>query len=85
MYHLCSHGWDDNDAAVFCKYLNRTWIGSSTVVDKLNDIPIAPYSLHCDGLEVSLFECNYTEDTTSCNTTKVAGAVCCQGETMLIN
>ncbi|CAG2256519.1 unnamed protein product [Mytilus edulis] len=83
MYHLCSHGWDDNDATVFCKYLNRTWIGSSTVVDKLIDIPIAPYSLHCDGLEVSLFECNYTEDTTSCNTTKVAGAVCCQGKDRL--
>ncbi|CAC5410569.1 unnamed protein product [Mytilus coruscus] len=78
-YHLCSHGWDDNDAAVFCNNLNGTWIGNSTVVNKLFDIPIAPYSLHCDGLEVSLFECNYTEDATSCNTTKVAGAVCCQG------
>ncbi|CAC5410580.1 unnamed protein product [Mytilus coruscus] len=77
--YVCSHGWDDNDAAVLCKYLNRTWTGNSTVVDKLPDIPIAPYSLNCDGLELSLFECNYTEDTTSCNTTKVAGAVCCQG------
>ncbi|XP_063444072.1 uncharacterized protein LOC134724769 isoform X2 [Mytilus trossulus] len=78
-YHLCNFGWDDNDSAVFCKYLNQTWKGTSRDVDTLLDIPIAPYSLHCDGLEVSLFQCNYTVNVTSCNTNKVAGAVCCQG------
>ncbi|VDI08980.1 Hypothetical predicted protein [Mytilus galloprovincialis] len=76
--YLCSHGWDDKDAVVLCRYFNQTWLGHSTVVDKLLDIPIAPYSLHCNGLETSLLKCNSTENPTSCNTSKVAGAVCCQ-------
>ncbi|XP_052070958.1 uncharacterized protein LOC127709444 [Mytilus californianus] len=77
--HLCSSEWDDDDASVLCTHLNSTWIGNSTVVDTLLDIPVADYSLHCDGLEASLFECNFTKYETSCNTTKVAGAMCCQG------
>ncbi|XP_063444073.1 uncharacterized protein LOC134724770 [Mytilus trossulus] len=76
--YLCSKGWDDEDAVVLCRYFNQTWIGHSIVVDKLLDITIAPYLVHCNGLETSLFKCNLTENPTSCNISKVAGAVCCQ-------
>ncbi|CAC5410565.1 unnamed protein product [Mytilus coruscus] len=77
--YLCSLGWDDNDAGVLCKSLNKTWIGNATFVNKLLDIPTLPNSLNCDGHESSLLACNFTEDENGCNTTTVAGAVCCQG------
>ncbi|CAC5358897.1 unnamed protein product [Mytilus coruscus] len=77
--YLCSSGWDDFAAGVLCKSFNRTWIGNATLVDKLPDIMIAPISLHCGGLEPNLFSCNFTVDEIGCNTTKVAGAICCEG------
>ncbi|XP_063448864.1 uncharacterized protein LOC134728253 [Mytilus trossulus] len=77
--YLCSLKWDNNDAGVLCKSLNSTWIGNATFVDKLLDIPTLPYSMHCDGHEYSLLECNTTEDESGCNKTTVAGAVCSQG------
>ncbi|XP_076073391.1 uncharacterized protein LOC143044995 isoform X2 [Mytilus galloprovincialis] len=80
---LCSSEWDDDDAAVLCRHLNSTWIGNATVVDTLVDIPIANYSLHCNGFETSLFKCNFTDAETGCNTTTVAGAMCCQGTNKL--
>ncbi|CAC5410575.1 unnamed protein product [Mytilus coruscus] len=77
--YMCSYGWDDHDSGVLCKTLNKTWTGHAKVEDKLFDLDTAPYSLHCGGLETSFFECNYTKDEQGCNTTKVAGAKCCQG------
>ncbi|CAC5410564.1 unnamed protein product [Mytilus coruscus] len=77
--YLCSSEWDDFDAGVLCKSFNRTWIGNATLVDKLPDILIAPISVHCGGLETDLFSCNFTVDEKGCNTTKVAGAICCEG------
>ncbi|XP_076075825.1 uncharacterized protein LOC143046552 [Mytilus galloprovincialis] len=80
---LCSSEWDDDDAAVLCRHLNSTWIGNATVLDTLVDIPIANFTLHCNGFETNLFKCNVSKDETACNTTKVAGAVCCQGTNKL--
>ncbi|VDI08985.1 Hypothetical predicted protein [Mytilus galloprovincialis] len=77
--YLCSYRWDDSDAGVLCKTLNKTWTGHAIDEDKLFDLDTAPYSLHCNGLETSLFECNYTIDQQGCNISKVAGAICCQG------
>lgn len=77
--YLCSSGWDDSAAGVLCKSFNRTWIGNATFVDKLSDILIAPISLKCGGLEPNLFSCNFTVERKGCNTTKVAGAICCEG------
>lgn len=77
--YLCSSGWDDLDAGVLCKSFNKTWIGKATIADKFLDKPIFPYSMHCDGLESSLLDCNFTEDGNCNTTTKVAGAICCQG------
>ncbi|CAC5398275.1 unnamed protein product [Mytilus coruscus] len=81
--YLCSSGWDDFGASVLCKSFNRTWIGNATIVDKLSNITIAPFSLQCGGLESSLFSCNYTENENDCNTTKVAGAICWEGTNKL--
>ncbi|VDI76408.1 Hypothetical predicted protein [Mytilus galloprovincialis] len=77
--YLCSYGWDDNAAAVLCRSLNKTWIGSATTVDKLINMQILPYSLHCGGHESSLLACNNTKEENGCNKTTVAGAICCQG------
>ncbi|CAG2219304.1 unnamed protein product [Mytilus edulis] len=77
--YLCSLGWDDNDAKVLCKSLNKTLIGNAKFVEKLSEIPTHPYSMHCDGHESSLLACNFTEDENGCNKTTVAGAVCSQG------
>lgn len=77
--YLCSYGWDHHDAGVLCKWLNKTWTGHAVIVDKLLGLKIANYSLYCNGLETSLFECNYTEDEQGCNTGNVAGAICCRG------
>ncbi|XP_052069299.1 uncharacterized protein LOC127708471 [Mytilus californianus] len=77
--YLCSFGWDDYDAAVICRYLNKTWTGNATTVDKLFDMQIRPYSLHCGGHESSLLACNNTKEENGCNRTTVAGAICCQG------
>ncbi|XP_076075981.1 uncharacterized protein LOC143046800 [Mytilus galloprovincialis] len=52
--HLCGLGWDDYDAGVLCKSIDRTWIGKSIVVDNMQDLTVAPYSLQCGGLEKSL-------------------------------
>ncbi|OPL32678.1 hypothetical protein AM593_07637, partial [Mytilus galloprovincialis] len=51
--YLCSLGWDNNDAGVLCKSLNKTGIGNATFVDKSLDIPTLPYSIHCGGHESS--------------------------------
>ncbi|XP_063446818.1 uncharacterized protein LOC134726349 [Mytilus trossulus] len=77
--YLCSLGWDDNDAGVFCRSRNKTWIGNAKFVDKLSEIPTQPYSMQCDGNESNLLACNFTEDENGCNKTIVAGAVCRQG------
>ncbi|XP_071132623.1 uncharacterized protein [Mytilus edulis] len=76
--YMCSLGWDNFDAGVLCKSLNRNWIGKATVVNNIQNLKIAPYSLQCGGLETSLFECNYTKDEQGCNIGKVAGAICCE-------
>ncbi|CAC5410579.1 unnamed protein product [Mytilus coruscus] len=77
--YLCSLGWDDFDAGVLCKSFNTTWIGKATVLDNMLDLKTVPYSLQCDGLETSLFDCNYTTDVKGCNIKKVAGVICCEG------
>ncbi|CAC5410584.1 unnamed protein product [Mytilus coruscus] len=76
--YICSVGWDEVDAIVLCQSLNNTWIGNSTVGEKISDFLIVPISFNCNGNETNLFHCNFTLDEQKCMTSKVAVARCCQ-------
>ncbi|XP_063446704.1 uncharacterized protein LOC134726233 [Mytilus trossulus] len=77
--YICSTGWDEVAARVFCQSINHTWIGNATVGDKkISDYLIVPISFNCYGNETNLFSCNLISGEKTCMTSKVAVAKCCQ-------
>lgn len=60
---VCAEDWDDKDATVVCKMLGYTsGIARTNDYPNSETLPIWLYSVNCDGSEISILDCKYSDD-----------------------
>ena len=73
---ICSAGWGDKEASVFCRTLAEDYIGGVAVYyQSVPDVPMLLSDVTCLGNETKMAEC-ITDEKVSCFTTLRAGSVC---------
>ena len=73
---ICSTGWEDKEASVFCRSLSASYIGGVAVYyQSTPDVPMLLSDVSCVGNETKMIECN-TDEKVPCFITLRAGSIC---------
>lgn len=77
---LCSDGWDNNDAKVFCKDMGSFYVDGvayhSKIESSSSQEPYWATQLGCDGTESNLEQCQYEKNVEKCDRGSAAAAKC---------
>ena len=73
---ICSTGWSDKEAKVFCRSLSPQYVGGISVYyHGTPDVPMLLSEVMCLGNETKMAECK-TDERLPCYTKTRAGSIC---------
>lgn len=80
MHHIwgeiCSDGWTDTEADVFCRTRGRGFVGGVAIYDEhQNGIPVLVFQIFCQGNETDFNDCVIGRYFV-CQSARQAGALC---------